>query len=163
MYFRPNFCNSIFHLQRSSMAFFISVIEMSWSTRNALSASFVITGFGSPSRSEHGLPRVLQRRRAVPRSPVKPDLILPRSLLWNAQNIAGWGGLILSRLVLIIHGNLRSWMARLAGSDLPKFKNLQPTFALMAQTTCLASLSACTQYWPAKERRDGPFFCLRVA
>jgi hypothetical protein len=37
----------------------------------------------------------------------------------------------------MVERNVRTWMARLAGSDLPKFKNLQPAFALMAQTTCL--------------------------
>ena len=43
-----------------------------------------------------------------------------------------------------------------AGSDLPRLENLQPAFALMAQTTGPVPLSACTRYWSATQLRDRP-------
>jgi len=92
----------------------------------------------------------------MPRKPVKRSCNPSQISTLERSEIVGYQGRIVSRLVLSSDGKLRAWMARLAGSDLPKGKECQPTFALMAQTTCLDSLSACTRYWPATQRRDRP-------
>jgi hypothetical protein len=108
----------------------------------------------------------------MPRKPVKRSCNPSQISTLERSEILGYHGRIVRRLVLSSDGKLRAWMARLAGSDLPKRKESQPTFALMAQTTCLAPLSACTRYWPATQLRDRPslftgssrvaFLCIEV-
>lgn len=86
----------------------------------------MITGWGKLSRLGTRPAWTLQRRRAMPRKPVKRSCNPSQISTLERSEIVGYQGRIVSRLVLISDGKLRAWMARLAGSDLPKGKESQP-------------------------------------
>jgi len=115
-----------------------------------------LMGENLAARNTACLQEKLQRRRAMPQKPVKPSGPSQFPDLHSATLEISW----------VVQGvSLGHWCSQLTescvpgwqdpgGSDLPRLEHLQPAFALMAQTTGLVPLSACTRYWSATQRRD---------
>src|SRR5271167_4097590 len=104
-------------------------------------SGLVGTSHGTPNRAT--IPTDFESHTRSP-----PLSISCRHSIWLGERVAfrDWPP-ILTQVYIC------TWRVPLPNSDLPDPQHLQPTFALMAQSTCLVFLSARNQRYPVKSRQ----------